>query len=66
MTGLSHQFIPGDRVAIGDGTIKAVIEELIFARNMAAPVYLVEWWHEGQRQSLRVHQDEITGSEGNA
>lgn len=52
----------GDRVLI-DGDIEGVIEEIVFARGMMWPVYLVEWWHEGQREARRFHQVELVPKE---
>jgi hypothetical protein len=48
---------PGDRVTIGDG-IPATIEEVIYCRHMAAPFYLVEYWHEGHLISRRIHAED--------
>lgn len=47
----------GDEVHIGNGII-ATIEEIIWARNMTKPFYLVEWWHEGHLVSRRVHAED--------
>jgi hypothetical protein len=48
---------PGQKVCIGDrGEICATVEEVIWARGMNTPFYLVEWWHEGQLVSRRVHE----------
>lgn len=47
----------GDQVEIGR-SITATIEEVIWARNMVAPFYLVEWWQDGQLVSRRVHEED--------
>lgn len=49
--------MPGDRVTIGDG-IPAMIEEVVYCRHMAAPFYLVEYWHDGHLISRRVHAED--------
>jgi hypothetical protein len=48
---------PGQKVTIGDG-IPATIEEVIYARGMTSPFYLVEYWHEGHLISRRVHAED--------
>jgi hypothetical protein len=53
-------FSPGQEVLIGtNGEITARVEEVIFARGMRAPFYLVEWWHEGQLVTRRLHEADI-------
>lgn len=47
----------GEQVTIGTG-ITATIEEVIWARGMSRPFYLVEYWHEGHLISRRVHQED--------
>lgn len=51
---------PGDKVAIGDGHISGVIERVILARGMTVPIYLVEWWQEGNVMSREFHADDVT------
>ena len=48
----------GQKVLVG-GVIEGVIEEVIFARNMTDPLYLVEWWHEGDLRGRRFHECEL-------
>ncbi len=48
---------PGQQVTIGDG-ILATIEEVIWARGMSRPFYLVEYWHEGHLVARRVHEED--------
>lgn len=48
---------PGDKVQIGTGII-AMIEEVIWARGMRTPLYLVEYWHEGHLICRRVHEED--------
>lgn len=45
---------PGDRVEVAPG-ISGTVEELVFARGMAAPFVLVEYWHEGSLVARRFH-----------
>lgn len=49
---------PGEQVLIGDG-IAATVEEVIMARGMRGPLYLVEYWHEGHLISRRMHEDDL-------
>ena len=53
-------FRPGDKVQIGynGGEILATVEEVIMARGMRAPMYLVEYWHDGHLVARRVHEED--------
>lgn len=51
-------FRTGETVRVG-GNIVAVVEEIIFARGMNHPFYLLQWWQEGRLQSGRFHEDEV-------
>lgn len=48
----------GDQVIFGDD-IYGVIEELIFCRQMIDPVYLVEYWHNGELRATRLHEADL-------
>lgn len=52
----------GDTVQIGVG-IRARVEEIIWARNMTAPFYLVEWWQDGELKCRRMHEADCRPSE---
>lgn len=52
----------GEVVEIGVG-IRARVEEIIWARNMTTPFYLVEWWQDGQLQVRRMHEADCRTSE---
>lgn len=53
------RFPCGMRVLIGGGAISAVVEEVIFARGMQHPLYLVEWWQDGTMRERRFHECEL-------
>ena len=57
------RFARGQTVRIGTD-IRAVVEEIIWSREMQWPFYLVEWWHEGQLITRRFHQDDLQPWEG--
>lgn len=46
------------KIGLNAGEILATVEEVIWARNMAAPYYLVEYWHDGHLISRRVHAED--------
>ncbi len=49
----------GDVVRFGNTLdLAGVIEEIIWCRNMAAPFYLVEYWHEGHLCRARIHEED--------
>lgn len=52
------RFRPGDRVSVGDGVISAVVEEVIMQRGMAQPVYLLQWWVNGDIVTRRFLEEE--------
>lgn len=52
------QLRPGTRVRIGD-VIEGVIEEAIVVRGMTAPIYLVEWWQDGDLVARRFHAADV-------
>lgn len=51
-------FSCGQKVVVG-GVIRGVVEEVIFARNMTDPLYLVEWWHDGDLRGRRFHEFDL-------
>ena len=49
----------GKTVLIGEHhEIAATVEEVIWARGMSSPFFLVEYWHQGQLVSCRVHAED--------
>lgn len=53
------RFRPGDRLRVGDGgVITAVVEEVIMQRGMAQPVYLLQWWVDGDIVTRRFLEEE--------
>ena len=58
MSDIREIFGCGQTVLVG-GVIQGVIEEVIFARNMTDPLYLVEWWHDGDLRGRRFHESEL-------
>lgn len=62
MTDLVHLYVPGQRVTVGDGAIRGIVERVIFARDMSVPLYLVEWWHEGQLQAREFSERDLSGA----
>lgn len=55
----SAKFKPGDRVTIGEGSIRGVIDTVEFGRNMTAPTYRVEWFGHGDLFARHFHEDDI-------
>ena len=58
------RFYPGQKVLIGSGVIHATVEEVIHARGMSAPLYLVEWWQDGELRGRRLHEADLSVLEG--
>lgn len=57
---MNAKFNPGQRVCFGDkDEIFGTIEEVIFARGMRAPFYLVEYWMDGELKSRRLHEGDL-------
>jgi hypothetical protein len=54
-----HAYEPGSRLFIG-GNIPATVEEVIWARGMETPFYLMEYWHEGHLIQKRVHAGDVS------
>lgn len=52
------QFARGQTVRIGTD-ITATVEEIIWSRGMQWPFYLVEWWHDGQLVTRRLHEADL-------
>lgn len=55
--GWPCRFQPGDHIITGDD-IKAVVEEVIFQRNMTGPMLLIEFWLDGEIKAIRVHAED--------
>ena len=55
----NSQFNPGDKVIIG-GEIEGVIERLIFSRDCNVPLYLVEWWDNGDTRQREFNERDIS------
>lgn len=56
---LTHQFSPGDEVLI-NREIPGVVERVIFCRDMAVPLYLVEWWTHGEHKCREFNERDLT------
>jgi hypothetical protein len=52
------QYPLGLQVCLGDN-IKGIIERIIWARAMTEPLYLIEWWNDGQVLSREMLQNDI-------
>ena len=51
-------FDPGQTVTFA-GEFTGTVEEAILQRNTHEPVYLVEYWHEGERRTARFWETEL-------
>lgn len=56
------KFKPGDHVIVG-GNITERVDRVIYCRNMIAPVYKIEWWHEGLPQAWEVEEEDLSPAE---
>lgn len=56
------RFRPGDRLRVGNGEITGVVEEVIMQRGMAQPVYLVQWWVNGDIVARRFLEEECVAA----
>lgn len=49
----------GDDVLIANGAIRGTVEEIVHCRGMWEPVYLVQWWRDGDIRSARFSATEM-------
>lgn len=52
------EFQPSDHVRFAE-EICGVVEEVIWARNATGPVYLVEYWHNGEVVRVRLYEEQL-------
>ncbi len=54
------KFKPGQAVTVGNGAIVGIVERVIFARCQIKPMYLVEWWRDGDLCGREFHEDDVS------
>lgn len=57
------KYAPGERVRVGFD-ITGTVERVIFDRNGRGPIYLVEWWLDGDLRGREFLENDLLPLEG--
>lgn len=59
MNTLTSKYAPGTRVIL-EKVISGVVECVEWHRGMSSPMYLVDYWCNGEMRSVTVHENSLT------